>query len=202
MNVGDGGTTSDAFPYARKFIHWGKAVVDGLDLSHSVTVAAVVDGLDLSHSVIVAGCKRRQRVGLTGADEAKNGIFKAAMDSLVRDSKLKDWLGSLVGDERGRVTGALFDIWRGGSDEEMELCRNANEGNDVLASSQDGLGKEDDDGLSWHDEGIGLAKYEDGGLGFLEELGVMFIEVPPVSLGAGLNPYMTIRTEFILDYHP
>lgn len=88
----------------------------------------------------------------------------------------------------GGVTGALLDIRRGGRDVGMELRRKANGWRDEgLGSFPDGLGKEEEDGLGWY-EGIGLAKYEDGGLGCLEELGVMFVEVPPISIGQGLHP--------------
>lgn len=44
------------------------------------------------------------------------------MDSLARDSQLGLGMGTLeVGDEIGGVTGALFDIRRGGRDEGIDL---------------------------------------------------------------------------------
>lgn len=81
---------------------------------------------DSSHSGIVAGVKRCARVGLAGAEAAKNGMFKADMDSLARASRLKVCIGSLVGEERGGVTGALLEIRRGGRVEGMTFRRNAN----------------------------------------------------------------------------
>lgn len=70
----------------------------------------MVDASDSSHSGMVAGLKRWGRVGLAGAEAAKKGTFNADMDSWAR---LKGWYGSLVGDERGGVTGALFEMRRG-----------------------------------------------------------------------------------------
>lgn len=61
-------------------------------------------------------------------------MLKADIDSLARASRLKICLGSLVGEERGGVTGALFDMRRGGSDEGMDSRRNANGCDDMLAS--------------------------------------------------------------------
>lgn len=109
LKVGDVGTMLGA--YVWKFIHWPESIVDESDSSHSG---------------IVAGATRGPLVGLAGAEAAKKGIFKAFMDSLARASRLKICLGSLVGEERGGVTGALFDIRSGGRDEGMEVRRNAN----------------------------------------------------------------------------
>lgn len=113
---------------------------------------------DSSHSGMVAGVNRWTRVGLAGAEAAKKGIFNADMDSFARVSKLKVCFGTLVGEERGGVTGALLDIRRGGRDDEgNELRRKANGCDEALPSRRDGLGKDEDDGLGWY-EGIGLAK--------------------------------------------
>lgn len=84
-------------------------------------------------------------------------MLRADMDSLASVSKLKVCLGSLVGDDRGGVTGALFDILRGGRAAGMALMRKANGCSDALDSLQDGLGNDEDCGLGWY-EGIGLAK--------------------------------------------
>lgn len=94
------------------------------------------------------------RVGLAGAEAAKKGMFKADMDCFARFSKVKVCFGTLVGEDRGGVTGALLEIRREGRDDGIELRRNAN-GCD--ASLRDGLGKDEDDGLGWYD-GMGLAK--------------------------------------------
>lgn len=89
---------------------------------------------DSSHSGIGTGVKRWTRFGLAGAEAAKKGIFKADMDSLASVSKLKVCFGTLVGEERGGVTGALLDIRRGGRDEGIELRRKANGCDEALAS--------------------------------------------------------------------
>lgn len=115
---------------------------------------SVVDASDSSHSGMVAGNLRRPRVGLDGA-EAKSGmLLRAEMDSMLKGS-----LGALVGEEMGGVTGALFDILRGGSKEDgMELWRKANGWDDIIGSPpRVGLGHEEDNGLGWY-EGTGLAK--------------------------------------------
>lgn len=109
------------------------------------------------------------------------------MDSLARDSQLGLGLGTLeVGDEIGGVTGALFEIRRGGRDEGMELYRNGRRfREEALASVKD---KFEDEGLGWY-EGIALGKEDDAGLGFWEELGVLFVEVPAMSVDwGGLHP--------------
>lgn len=107
-----------------------------------------MDASDSSHSGIVAGATRGYRVGLAGQDAAKKGKFKEERDCLARASQLKVCLGSLeVGDDRGGVTGALFEIRRGGREEGMELQRNANGFDDMLLSRRDRLRKEEEDGL-------------------------------------------------------
>lgn len=116
---------------------------------------SVVDASDSSHSGMVAGNLRRPRVGLDGAEAKSEMLLRAEMDS-----KLKGSLGTLVGEETGGVTGALFDILRGGSEEEdgMELQRKAKGWDDIIASpARVGLGHEEDNGLGWY-EGTGLAK--------------------------------------------
>lgn len=121
--------------YVWKFIHWPESMVDESDSSHSG---------------MVAGVKRCPRVGLAGAEAAKKGMFKADMDSLAKVSRLKVCIGSLVGDERGGVTGALLEIRRGGSVEGMTFRKNAN-GCDAaeFGSRRVGLGQEEDKGLGW-----------------------------------------------------
>lgn len=107
---------------------------------------------DSLHSGIVAGVKRRHRVGLAGAEAAKNGILKGGIDCLAMamGSQLGFCLESLaVGDERGGVTGALFEIRRGGREEGMALRKKANGCDAILTSRRDGLGKDEDDGLGW-----------------------------------------------------
>lgn len=86
-------------------------------------------------------------MGLAGAEAANRGMFNADMDSWAKVSKLKVCLGSLVGDDNGGVTGALFDIRRGGSEDGMELRRKAKGCDEALASRRDGLGNEEDEGL-------------------------------------------------------
>lgn len=98
----------------------------------------------------------RQRVGLEGADSANKGYLKEAMDSLAMESKLKTCFGALdVGDERRGVTGALFDIRRGGRLEAIELQRNENGWEVGFMSFLVGLCKAEEEGLGWY-EGIGL----------------------------------------------
>lgn len=66
------------------------------------------------------------------------------------DSQLGIGLGFLeVGDERGGVTGALFEIRRGGREEGMAFRRNGMRIDELLASLRDGLGNEDEEGLAW-----------------------------------------------------
>lgn len=107
----------------------------------------MVDVSDSSHSGIVAG-NRCPRVGLVGA-EAKKEMLKADIESLAKASRLKVCLGTLVGEESGGVTGALFDIRRAGSDEGMLLWRNTNGCEEILASPRVGLGQAEDNGLAW-----------------------------------------------------
>lgn len=71
------------------------------------------------------------------------------MDSLARASQLGIGLGFLeVGDESGGVTGALFEILRGGRDEGMALRRNGRRLDELLGSTLVGLGNEEDEGLT------------------------------------------------------
>lgn len=66
------------------------------------------------------------------------------------DSQLGIGLAFLeVGDERGGVTGALFEIRRGGRDEGMAFRRKGRRIDELLASLRDGLGKEEEEGLTW-----------------------------------------------------
>lgn len=114
---------------------------------------STVDASDSSHSGIVAGVKWFLRVGLDGQDAAKKGWrkdCKAPLESISQSGFRLDPLD--VGEERGGVTGALFDIRRGGREEGMEakLQRKGkiyDEGFDL--SQREGLGKEDDVGLAW-----------------------------------------------------
>lgn len=94
-----------------------------------------------------------------------------------------------VGDERGGVTGALFEIRSGGRDAGMPLRRNGKKLDGLLLfpSTLDGLGKEEEVGLTWY-EGIGLGKAEDIGLGFWEENGVILLQLPAISLAGRLHP--------------
>lgn len=81
------------------------------------------------------------------------------MDSLAIDSQLGNGL-LFVGDDKGGVTGALFEIRRGGSDEGIAFRRNGRRLDGLLASPRVGLVGYD---------GTGLGKDEDKGLGFWEE---------------------------------
>lgn len=56
-----------------------------------------------------------------------------------------------VGDERGGVTGALFDILRGGRFVGMEamLRRNGRRYEEGFPLKRVGLGKDEEDGLAW-----------------------------------------------------
>lgn len=79
---------------------------------------STVEASDSSHSGMVAGAKRWRRVGLEGADAAKSGWRKAAIEPLVSDSQSGFSLGPLeVGEDNGGVTGALLEIRRGGREE-------------------------------------------------------------------------------------
>lgn len=72
------------------------------------------------------------------------------MDSLAMDSQLGIGLGFLeVGDERGGVTGALLEIRRAGRDDGMAFWRKDMRLDELLASKRVGLGKEEEDGLTW-----------------------------------------------------
>lgn len=65
-------------------------------------------------------------------------------------SQLGIGLGFLdVGDEIGGVTGALFEILSGGSDEGRPFLRNGKIVETLFGSPREGLGKEEDDGLTW-----------------------------------------------------
>lgn len=77
--------------------------------------------------------------------------MKEAIDSLAMDSQLGIGLGLFleVGDERGGVTGALLDIRSGGREEGMAFRRNGRRVDELLASNRVGLGKEDEEGLTW-----------------------------------------------------
>ena len=70
-----------------------------------------------------------------------------------------------VGDERGGVTGALFEILRGGRDVGITFLMYGMRFDALLPSKREGLGKEEEEGLTWYD-GIGLGKDEERGLGF------------------------------------
>lgn len=80
---------------------------------------------DSSHSGIVAGVNLWYFVGLVGAEDAKNGKLKDEIDCLVNDSQVKLLgLGHFeVGDESGGVTGALFEIRKGGSEDGIAVQR-------------------------------------------------------------------------------
>lgn len=121
------------------------------------------------------------------------------MDSLAMDSQLGIGLAFLeVGDESGGVTGALFEIRRGGRDEGMAFRSKGMRKDELLASLRDGLGKEEEDGLTWYD-GIGLGNDEDSGLGFWEEYGVILVEVPTISIGGGLHPCTNSKGRYIIS---
>lgn len=149
----------------------------------------MVEQSDSSHSGIVVGMNRWYFVGLVGAEDAKNGKLNEEIDCLLNDSQLKLLgLGTFeIGDESGGVTGALFEIRKGGSDDGIAFWRYAN--GFLFMSRFDGLGNDEDDGLHWY-EGIGLWNEEEAGLGFWDEHGVVFVDVPPVSIvgNGGLEP--------------
>lgn len=73
------------------------------------------------------------------------------MDSLAIESHVGIGLGFLdVGEERGGVTGALFDILRGGREAGMTLLMYGMRLDALLSpSKRKGLGKEEEDGLTW-----------------------------------------------------
>lgn len=81
-----------------------------------------MEASDSSHSGIVAGVIYwRPRVGLAGAEAAKRGCRKDCRVALARESQSGFRFEPLdVGEERGGVTGALFDILSGGRDVGME----------------------------------------------------------------------------------
>ena len=71
------------------------------------------------------------------------------MDCLAIKSQLGIGLGFLeVGDERGGVTGALFEIRRGGRENGMALRRNGRRLEEALLSPRVGLGNEEEEGLT------------------------------------------------------
>lgn len=72
------------------------------------------------------------------------------MDSLAINSQLGIGFGFFaVGDERGGVTGALLEIRRGGRDEGMAFWRKGRRLEEALFSTRDGLGNEEEEGLTW-----------------------------------------------------
>lgn len=72
------------------------------------------------------------------------------MDSLAIVSHVGIGLGFLeVGDERGGVTGALFDILRGGRDPGMALRMYGMRLDALSPSKRKGLGKEEEERLIW-----------------------------------------------------
>lgn len=72
------------------------------------------------------------------------------MDCLAMASQLGIGLGFLeVGEERGGVTGALFEIRRGGRDNGMAFRRKGRRLEEVSFSTRDGLGNEEEEGLTW-----------------------------------------------------
>lgn len=92
-------------------------------------------------------------MGLAGAEAAKKGwwlwLKDDAMEALAMESHVGIGLGFLeVGEDRGGVTGALFDILKGGTDA-GNACRIYGirfEG--LFASKREGLGKEEEEGLT------------------------------------------------------
>lgn len=112
------------------------------------------------------------------------------MDSLAIDSHVGIGFGFLdVGDDRGGVTGALFDILRGGRDREaLRMYGMRFDTLSLSTSNRNGLGKEDEEGLTWY-EGIGLGYDEEKGLGLCEEQkGMFLIELPAPLARGGLQP--------------
>lgn len=93
-----------------------------------------------------------------------------------------------VGDEIGGVTGALFDILKGAREGGKTLRIYGKRFDALLGSKREGLGKEEEEGLTWY-EGIGLGNADERGLGFCEENGVFLVEVPaPSPAPPGLHP--------------
>lgn len=75
-----------------------------------------------------------------------------AIDCLAMDSQLGNGLGFLeVGDETGGVTGQLFEILREGREEGMPpfLRKGKNVEMLLFGSTREGLGKDEEDGLTW-----------------------------------------------------
>lgn len=106
------------------------------------------------------------------------------------DSHVGIGLGFLeVGDERGGVTGALFDILRGGRDRDaLRIYGMRFETLSLSPSKRNGLGKVEEEGLTWY-EGIGLGNDEERGLGFCEEeKGMLLMELPAPLARGGLQP--------------
>lgn len=65
-------------------------------------------------------------------------------------SQLRIGLGFLaVGEESGGVIGALFEIRRGGRDEGIADRKKGRRFEAALLSTLEGLGKEEDEGLTW-----------------------------------------------------
>ena len=88
-----------------------------------------------------------------GAEAAKRGWLNDAAEALAIDSHVGIMgLGFLeVGDEMGGVTGALFDILKGGRHMLGNTARPYGKRFDALlfASIRDGLGNEEEEGLTW-----------------------------------------------------
>lgn len=113
-----------------------------------------------------------------------------AIEALAMESHVGIGLGFLeVGEDRGGVTGALFDILKGGRDVGNACRMYGMRFDGLFASKREGLGKEEEEGLTWY-EGIGLGNDDERGLGFCDENGVFLAEVPtPPSPGSGaLHP--------------
>jgi len=110
-----------------------------------------------------------------------------------------------VGDERGGVTGALFDILRGGRDRDaLRMYGMRFDTLSLSTSNRNGLGKEEEEGLTWY-EGIGLGYDEEKGLGLCEEQkGTFLIELPAPLARGGLQPYSPkthkIRLSFQINH--
>lgn len=75
-----------------------------------------------------------------------------AIDCLAIDSQFGNGLGFLeVGDETGGVTGQLFEILSEGREEGMPpfLRKGKYVEETLLFGSREGLGKDEEDGLTW-----------------------------------------------------